>query len=826
MSGLLEGYYGKSVEKTKKLIIEDIERYLQNKEKKPSYEQYLRERGEFIHQIWLNTWINMTASEASAREKKDYLEEKGIETEGLTKKVIKQLFRQETRDPKPYMFEEWLDTMYAGKEQEWEAVYVKAREKYLEWKAKQELYEKNRKLNSKFSYYIDQELGKHYEDLYLYVRYLIGCHLEVEIEGNGIILSSDDVVFEDYLYNELDMPYNQFYFVEDRTAAYEDMIIAYLDDFGPNWLKERLPKHLLEDYFERTQKTVPLSYLRELASESFEDIASDFFEDLLEERLADLTKLIDIPFDLELHRDIYVKDKEWRERREREEREEKRRRKEKEKKMLEDIFGMEYNPPTGRDIQYKLHVGETNTGKTFHAIQKMKEAASGLYLAPLRLLALEIYERLNGDGVPCSLITGEEEKLAKEGKHLSCTVEMFREKDFYEVVVIDEAQMIADKDRGFSWYKAITKANAKEVHIICSFHAKTMILDLLGDSDVDVKEYERDTPLKVESSPFKLSDTRKGDALVCFSRRGVLETASQIQKMGRQTSMIYGSMPPETRKKQMHRFIDGETSVIVCTDAIGMGLNLPIKRIVFLENDKFDGTKRRLLTSQEVKQIAGRAGRRGLYEVGRVAFASEPRVMKGLLEKKDEEINGFTIAPTSAVLKRFQKYSNSLSLFFYLWENFKNPEGTKKATLADEMLLYEMVRDTMVEARLSLDDLFGFLRLPFSANEPALRAQWKSKMLSIVENNDLPDPVINKSSLEELELSYKSVGLHLLFLYKIEKTTEAYYWERVREEISDLIHEQLKSGVKLRRNVCETCGKELPHRFKHKICNECFFIRR
>jgi len=825
MSGLLEGYYDKAVEKTKTLIIEDIERYLQEKDKLPSYEQYLRERGEFIQHIWLNTWINMAGSESSGREKKDYLEEKGIDTEGLTKKMIKQLFRQESRDVKPYNFEGWLDSLYARKEEEWQAFYANVRAKYLEWKENAEIREKNRKLNSKFAYNIEQILGEHYEDLYVYVRYLIGCHLEIEIEGNGIVLSSDDVSFEEYLYNELDMPYNQFYFVEDRTAAYEDMIAAYLDDFGPNWLKQNLPQHLLEEYQQVTNKPVHLTYLREIAADFSRDIASDFFADLLEERLEDLTKLIDIPFDLEHHRNIYIKDRTTREQREREDREEKRKRKEKEKKMLEDIFGSEYSPPAGRDIQYKLHVGETNTGKTFQAIQRMKEAASGLYLAPLRLLALEIYERLNRDGVPCSLITGEEEKLEEGGNHLSCTVEMLREKDFYEVVVIDEAQMIADKDRGFSWYRAITKANAKEVHIICSFHAKTMIIDLLGDSDVEVKEYERETPLQVETASFKLNDTRKGDALVCFSRRGVLETASQIQKMGRQTSMIYGSMPPETRKKQMHRFINGETSVIVCTDAIGMGLNLPIKRVVFLENDKFDGTKRRTLTSQEVKQIAGRAGRRGLYEVGKVAFASETKMMKGLLEKKDEEIHGFTIAPTSAVLKRFQKYSSSLSLFFYLWENFKNPEGTKKATLADEMLLYDIIKDTMVEARFSMDDLFAFLRLPFSANEPLLRAQWKAKMLSIVEDSELPEPVINKSSLEELELSYKSVGLHLLFLYKIGKTTEAHYWERIREEISDLIHEQLKSGVKLGRNVCENCGKELPHRFKHKICNECFFIR-
>ncbi|MGG4411420.1 hypothetical protein ABER75_22270 [Niallia taxi] len=77
MGGLLEGYYDKAIEKTKTLIIEDIERYLQEQDKLPSYEQYLRERGEFIQHIWLNTWINMAGSESSGREKKDYLEEKG-----------------------------------------------------------------------------------------------------------------------------------------------------------------------------------------------------------------------------------------------------------------------------------------------------------------------------------------------------------------------------------------------------------------------------------------------------------------------------------------------------------------------------------------------------------------------------------------------------------------------------------------------------------------------------------------------------------------------------------------------------------------------------
>ena len=102
----------------------------------------------------------------------------------------------------------------------------------------------------------------------------------------------------------------------------------------------------------------------------------------------------------------------------------------------------------------------------------MKEAESGLYLAPLRLLALEVFDKLNSEGVPCTLKTGEEEKPVQGAKHISSTVEMFHEKDYFEVIVIDEAQMIADKDRGFSWYRAIMKANAKEVHIIGSKNIK------------------------------------------------------------------------------------------------------------------------------------------------------------------------------------------------------------------------------------------------------------------------------------------------------------------------------------------------------------------
>jgi ATP-dependent RNA helicase SUPV3L1/SUV3 len=226
-----------------------------------------------------------------------------------------------------------------------------------------------------------------------------------------------------------------------------------------------------------------------------------------------------------------------------------------------------------------------------------------------------------------------------------------------------------------------------------------------------------------------------------------------------------------------------------------------------------------------VKQIAGRAGRKGIYNIGKVAFTNDIRKMRNLLLQEDEPVHTFAIAPTNSVFERFQRYYHDLGTFFELWEKFESPTGTKKASLAEERSLYQMIAGTEIEARLSLMDLYGFLHLPFSKNETVLTKQWEETMYAIIQGRELPEPIVKERSLEDLELSYKAIGLHLLFLYRLGEGTTAIYWERLREEVSDKVQDRLKTDINKFVKKCKTCGKKLPWDHPFPTCESCFAAR-
>eukprot|EP00878_Enallax_costatus_P042989 GHUV01050529.1.p2 GENE.GHUV01050529.1~~GHUV01050529.1.p2 ORF type:complete len:108 (-),score=28.02 GHUV01050529.1:254-577(-) len=86
-------------------------------------------------------------------------------------------------------------------------------------------------------------------------------------------------------------------------------------------------------------------------------------------------------------------------------------------------------------------VGPTNSGKTYNALQSLAAAARGVYCAPLRLLAMEVYEALNHRGVYCDLVTGQEVLKVPGSSHVSCTAEMAALNTHADVAVIDEIQV-------------------------------------------------------------------------------------------------------------------------------------------------------------------------------------------------------------------------------------------------------------------------------------------------------------------------------------------------------------------------------------------------
>ncbi|KIV53868.1 hypothetical protein AM501_11410 [Aneurinibacillus migulanus] len=809
----LERVYEIAVSRTKSRIQTNIDTFLENNKELPSLEDYIAGNQEHLQSLWRQEWNQQVKTGFSNTFKRSYLEQKGIEATDMKRKTLHKQFMEEMKDDSPFDVVQWINSEFSNQKEKWKRRYESVQRRYQEKLERQEKARMERERQQKIQKLKEGILSKvstiiesDRDLLYIRVRFAVAQKLA---DDRTINVAYAEMVSDEGA-------------EEERIEhIYESFIQDDVMNSISSVLLERLTPSLQAEYKEVCGEDMTVSTLQDMAAYELSELEWTFRDEISEESLADLLNLARLSPSLEEQKVLYEQHKEEKERRRIEALAEVERKMKEEKRMIQDIFEREYDSSIHRNVQYQLHIGETNTGKTYQALERMKRSASGMYLAPLRLLALEVFEKLNEEGVPCNLKTGEEEKKVEGAAKTSCTVEMFHEKDHYDVIVIDEVQMIADKDRGFSWYKAITKANANEVHVIGSQNVKEMLLHLLKGAHIHVREYKRNIPLVVEDKPFKIKNVQPGDALVCFSRNRVLQTAAKLEKDGHKVSVIYGSMPPETRQKQMHQFIEGKSKVIVATDAIGMGLNLPVRRVVFLENEKFDGSRRRTLTSQEVKQIAGRAGRKGIYEVGYVAFSSDVKRMKRLLSQTDHPIQIFTIAPTKGVFERFLTYHHDLGTFFDLWNKFENPRGTRKATLSQERALYYTIKGTDVEQRLSLMDLYGYLHMPFSGNEPVLRRQWQNTMKAVVRYEELPEPQTKYGSLEDMELSYKAVGLHLLFLYKLNKQTEAHYWERVREQISDDIHEMLKKDIKRFKKTCKHCGCELAWDYQYPMCNKC-----
>ncbi len=254
-------------------------------------------------------------------------------------------------------------------------------------------------------------------------------------------------------------------------------------------------------------------------------------------------------------------------------------------------------------------LGPTNTGKTHYALERMLGHRTGIIGLPLRLLAREVYDRLvalRGPSV-VALVTGEERIVPERTAYWVCTVEAMPEAMGADFLAIDEIQLCGDPERGHVFTDRLLRARG--THETLFLGAETMrpaIAALVPEAHF--LRRERFSELLYTGSR-KLSRMKPRSAIVGFSVENVYAIAELLRRQKGGAAVVMGALSPRTRNAQVEMYQNGDVDYLVATDAIGMGLNLDIEHVAFSSTRKFDGRRMRDLQSNELAQIAGRAGR-------------------------------------------------------------------------------------------------------------------------------------------------------------------------------------------------------------------------
>ncbi len=490
--------------------------------------------------------------------------------------------------------------------------------------------------------------------------------------------------------------------------------------------------------------------------------------------------------------------------------------------------------PLAREMRRKLtlHIGPTNSGKTYQAMQKLQKADTGYYLAPLRLLALEGYETLKSQGVDSSLITGEEQIIDDEATHISSTIEMLNFEVDVDVCVIDEVQMIDDRDRGWAWANAIIGAPAQEIIMTGSANVKEAIIALaeyLGEK-LEIIEFERKNPLTLLETPTTKGKIEAGSAIIAFSRRDVLRLKQELSTHF-SVSVVYGNLSPEVRREEARRFREGETQLLVATDAIAMGMNLPIKTILFSKAEKFDGITNRKLMPSEVHQISGRAGRFGLEEEGYVGAMSHDvlKIIHKQFYKNDHSIQiPFKVM---ANLEHIQLVGNILeeqSLYEILKFFVKNMEfnGPFHASSLDDMLEASLIVD---KYELDIATKYHLSCAPLTLKSPYIIHAFEKYLhaLQAKEAVHYTPPILMGSfarttdDLLHAEDMVKEISLYLWLSYRF---GEYFVDEKKARQSRGVLNKYIENTLQQNQlaSRCKLCAKPLPVNSKYAICQSCF----
>lgn len=351
-------------------------------------------------------------------------------------------------------------------------------------------------------------------------------------------------------------------------------------------------------------------------------------------------------------------------------------------------------------------LGPTNTGKTYLAIEKMLQYASGMMGFPLRLLARENYDRLCDKlgAQHVALITGEERHVPPSPKYWICTVEAMPVDREVDYVAVDEIQLAADYERGYHFTEKLLNVRGKVETVFIGAETIKPILQKLFP-DIEIITRERFSKLSY-SGYKKLTRLPKRSAIIAFSSEDVYRIAELVRQRLGGAAVVLGALSPRTRNAQVAMYQAGEVDFLVATDAIGMGLNMNIDHIAFARTSKFDGRMVRHLTAAEMAQIAGRAGR---HTADGTFGCTE--VVENLPDELVQAVENHTFPPLSYLMWR-----NSALDFSSPWKllhslEMKPPKEMffRPQTSEDREALLALLQDNEIADRAAQSDALRML---------------------------------------------------------------------------------------------------------------------
>ncbi len=503
---------------------------------------------------------------------------------------------------------------------------------------------------------------------------------------------------------------------------------------------------------------------------------------------------------------------------------------------------------TTRPEDVVFHLGPTNSGKTYESLQALAKAGSGVYAAPLRQLAHEAYEKLSAqlpEGT-VGLSTGEEE-IDPFAPIVCCTVEKAPPRG--EMLVLDEAHWVTDPDRGHHWARLLLTGEYRTMHLISAAEAYLVLKPLVSDAEhVEVVNHKRLSRLDVLRAPVRPEAVRPQTLVVAFSRKAVYAAAAELdQHRPGKVGVLYGALPPATRREVIERFTEGSFEVLVTTDVIGHGINVPATTVLFAETTKFDGQEVRPLRTWEAAQIAGRAGRYGLTGHGATGILigiSGLKAVAGLVANGAAVARGDEMSDLPKRAPRLRPELEDLGAFEAVdlpealtrWMAWARAATRDEAMTADDVTslvlrvhaLLPLLRGPLGAAG-DLQTVWRLVNLAIDYNPPR-RTRWLVLARAALEHavglpvqpeNVLPD-VPRGGTVEEYEQAAAAARDAQTLLRQFPGVagldSDDAAW--VEEECAEMITELLPDAISLGRSgKCTTCGAAIAPWFT--TCRPC-----